>query len=75
MLYALGNVLEDLGLYNESLAAHLRCAKQYTKTLGRVHHRFGDVCVRLARHYISREDYAAARLAIPSQVPGWRPKA
>ncbi len=61
MLYGLGNVLEDQELYDESLSIHLRCLKQYAKTIGHGHHRFGDVCVRLARHYIRLRDFSAAR--------------
>lgn len=61
MLYGLGNVLEDQELYDESLSVHLRCLKQYTKTVGIFHHRFGDVCVRLARHCMRLKDFGAAR--------------
>ncbi|KPI37323.1 uncharacterized protein AB675_1583 [Cyphellophora attinorum] len=61
ILYALGNVLEDLQLYDESLSVHLRCVKQYSQSLSTMHHRFGDVCVRLTRHFIRLKDHVSAR--------------
>lgn len=54
MLYAMGNVLESQGRFEESLNFHLRCLEQYKKTLGNLHHRTGDVCHRLARHCMRR---------------------
>ena len=60
ILYALGNVLEHQGRLGESLCYHLRCLKQYKKTPGNAHHRTGDVCHKLAGHYIRRGVYKEA---------------
>ncbi|KAI8659981.1 NB-ARC domain-containing protein [Fusarium sp. Ph1] len=54
ILYGLGNVLESQGRFDESLGFHLRCLEQYKKVLGMNHHRVGDVCHRLASHYMRK---------------------
>ncbi|RSL54940.1 hypothetical protein CEP54_009623 [Fusarium duplospermum] len=60
ILYGLGNVLESQGRFDESLAFHLRCLEQYKKVLGMNHHRVGDVCHRLASHYMRKGLYKEA---------------
>ncbi|KAF4992470.1 hypothetical protein FGRMN_7141 [Fusarium graminum] len=52
ILYGLGNVLESQGRYDDSLEFHSRCLEQYKRVLGMKHHRVGDVCHRLAGHYM-----------------------
>ncbi|RMJ08484.1 hypothetical protein CDV36_011905 [Fusarium kuroshium] len=60
ILYGLGNVLESQGRFDESLGFHLRCLEQYKKVLGMNHHRVGDVCHRLASHYMRKALYKEA---------------
>ncbi|RSL75516.1 hypothetical protein CEP51_010797 [Fusarium floridanum] len=60
ILYGLGNVLESQGRFDESLGFHLRCLEQYKKVLGMNHHRVGDVCHRLASHYMRKGLYKEA---------------
>lgn len=52
ILYGLGNVLESQGRFQESLGFHQRCYEQYSKVLGSSHHRFGDICHKMAGHCI-----------------------
>ncbi|KAG8667972.1 hypothetical protein FPOAC1_012814 [Fusarium poae] len=61
ILYGLGNVLESKGQFSESLEFHVRCLQQYKAVLGMKHHRVGDVCHRLAGHYMRLELYEEAR--------------
>ena len=60
ILYALGAVLEAQGRFEESLGFHQRCFKQYKTVLGQKHHRFGDICHRLAGHAMRRKAYKDA---------------
>jgi len=56
----MGNVLQDMGRFEESLNFHHRCLQQYKKTLGPNHQRTGSICHRLAVHYIRQEAYQEA---------------
>jgi hypothetical protein len=60
ILYGMGNVLQDMGRFGESLNFHQRCLQQYKKTLGLNHTRTGDICHRLAGHYIRQGAYEVA---------------
>ncbi|KAF1850931.1 uncharacterized protein K460DRAFT_24339 [Cucurbitaria berberidis CBS 394.84] len=51
-LYALGNVAASQGGWNESLAYHERALRQFLSTIGKNHHRTGDIRVKLTEHYI-----------------------
>ncbi|KAI1425307.1 hypothetical protein F5Y12DRAFT_747918 [Xylaria sp. FL1777] len=70
ILYGLGNVLESQGRFDESLNFHFRCFNQFRKVLGMNHHRVGDICHRLAGHFIRQglykeaEDYLNSALRI-----------
>jgi hypothetical protein len=52
ILYGMGNVLESKGRLEESFNFHLRCFEQYKKVLGMNHHRFGDICYKMAAHWM-----------------------
>ncbi|CAI7586198.1 unnamed protein product [Penicillium manginii] len=60
ILYGMGNVLHDMGRFDESFNFHRRCLQQYKKTLGLRHERTGDICHRLAGHYIRQGAYKEA---------------
>ncbi|KAF2108477.1 hypothetical protein BDV96DRAFT_652728 [Lophiotrema nucula] len=51
-LYAIGNVLESQKMMTESLSYHERALSQFLSTIGKNHHRTGDVHVRLAGHHL-----------------------
>ncbi|KAL7781016.1 hypothetical protein V8C43DRAFT_328491 [Trichoderma afarasin] len=62
ILYGLGNVLESQGRFEESLEFHRRCFDQYKKVLGTNHHRFGDICHKMAGHSMRLDkDHEAER--------------
>ena len=50
-LHALGNVKATQGVREESLAYHSRALSQYLSTIGKNHHRTGDIYVKVAEHY------------------------
>ena len=50
-LHALGNVKAAQGLQKESFAYHDRALLQYLSTIGKNHHRTGDIYVKMAEHY------------------------
>ena len=50
-LHALGNVKATQGLRKESLAYHSRALSQYLSTIGKNHHRTGDIYVKVAEHH------------------------
>ena len=52
LLHALGNVRKSQGLLDESAALHRRALQQYLSTIGKNHHRTGDVHVKVAEHCI-----------------------
>lgn len=56
----MGNVLYDMERFRESFNFHHRCLQQYKKTLGLNHERTGDICHRLAGHYIRQGLYKEA---------------
>lgn len=60
ILYGMGNVLQDMGRFDDSLNFHRRCFLQYKKTLGTNHHRTGDICHRMAGHCMRQGAYADA---------------
>ena len=51
-LHALGNVTASKGNMGQSLDYHQLALKHYLATLGKNHHRTGDVHVKVAEHYI-----------------------
>ncbi|KAJ5623414.1 hypothetical protein N7490_012019 [Penicillium lividum] len=57
ILYGMGNVLGEMQRFDESFNFHHRCLRQYKKTLGLNHQRTGDICHRLACHYIRQGAY------------------
>ncbi|KAL8305078.1 hypothetical protein RB598_003018 [Gaeumannomyces tritici] len=59
-LHAIGNVKASLGLYGESFVFHSRALAQYQKTIGKNHHRTGDVHVKMAEHFIRDKKFPAA---------------
>lgn len=60
ILYGLGNVLESQGRFQESLRFHQRCYEQFSKVLGNNHHRFGDICHKMAGHCIRLHHFQEA---------------
>ena len=56
----MGNVLEAQGRFDESLNFHLRCYEQFTRVLGRNHRRVGDICHKMAGHFIREQRYDEA---------------
>ena len=50
-LHALGNVKATQGLRKESHAYHNRALSQYLSTIGKNHHRTGDIYVKVAEHH------------------------
>ncbi|UPK93796.1 hypothetical protein LCI18_004731 [Fusarium solani-melongenae] len=52
ILYGLGNVMESQGRFDKGLDFHIRCLEQYKKVLGMNHHRVGDICHKIAGHYM-----------------------
>ncbi|KAF2205660.1 hypothetical protein GQ43DRAFT_269423 [Delitschia confertaspora ATCC 74209] len=54
-LYALGNVTTSQGRLDVSFSYHQRALRQFHSTIGKTHHRTGDVHVRIARHYLRLE--------------------
>ncbi|KAL8327943.1 hypothetical protein RB597_003991 [Gaeumannomyces tritici] len=59
-LHAIGNVKASLGLHRESFVFHSRALAQYQKTIGKNHHRTGDVHVKMAEHFIRDKKFPAA---------------
>ncbi|KAK5995287.1 hypothetical protein PT974_03688 [Cladobotryum mycophilum] len=64
ILYGLGNVMESQGRFEESLGFHLRCLEQYRKVLGHNHHRFGDICHKMASHFMRKQQYQEANIYV-----------
>lgn len=64
-LHALGNVRESQGMLVESLAYHERALRQYESTIGKNHHRTGDVHVRIADHLLRDRHLEEARYETP----------
>lgn len=50
-LHALGNVKAAQGLHTQSFAYHNRALLQYLSTIGKNHHRTGDIYVKMAEHH------------------------
>jgi uncharacterized protein HemY len=59
-LHALGNVKKSQGFLDESHALHQRALRQYLSTIGRNHHRTGDLHVKVAEHYMRTGEYDKA---------------
>lgn len=51
-LYALGNVAASREAWEDSFRYHERALQQFLSTIGKSHHRTGDVQVRMARHFL-----------------------
>jgi tetratricopeptide (TPR) repeat protein len=62
------NVLEAQGRFEESMGFHRRCLEQFKKVLGVNHHRVGDICHRIAGHYMRQGLYKDAEYKIYSHV-------
>ena len=59
--HGLGNVKASQGLLEESFNFHRRARDHYRLTIGRQHHRTADANVRLADHFIRKNDIEGAR--------------
>lgn len=60
MLHGLGNVTFSQGKIEESEAYHRRALKQLQATVGINHHRFADVCHRVAQHCLRQDECSYA---------------
>jgi hypothetical protein len=63
-LHALANVKKSQGYMDESHELHKRALSQYLSTIGRNHHRTGDVHVKVAEHCLRAGDLTAAGLVL-----------
>jgi len=59
-LHGLGNLKWSQELYDESFTYHQRALAHYETTIGKKHHRTGDVHVRVADHYLRLKIFGAA---------------
>ncbi|KAI9689075.1 MAG: hypothetical protein M1822_000812 [Bathelium mastoideum] len=60
-LFGLGNVKASQGKLDESFVYHQRALRQFLSTIGKNHHRTGDVHVRMADHHARLEQFGVAR--------------
>ncbi|KAI9712292.1 MAG: hypothetical protein M1820_001505 [Bogoriella megaspora] len=61
LLFGLGNVRASQGRLDESFAYHHRALGQFLSTIGKNHHRTGDVHVRVADHFSRLKRFDEAR--------------
>ncbi|KAL1839464.1 hypothetical protein VTJ49DRAFT_1473 [Mycothermus thermophilus] len=67
-----GRVLHALGnFWDESLALHQACLKQYESTVGRFNHRTADACHKLAEHAIRRGEHDQAQAYLDRALNIW----
>jgi hypothetical protein len=55
-LYALGNLRNLQGRYEDGFECHSRALAQFRSTIGETNHRTADVCHKVAEHFIRRGD-------------------
>lgn len=60
-LYALGNLRHAQGCDDESFEFHQRALKQFLGTIGKNHHRTGDIRVKVAEHLLRLEKMEEAQ--------------
>ena len=60
LLYAMGNIYDDLGRKEESFEYHSRALEKFEKAIGLHHNRSTDVMYRLADHHCRDKNYEAA---------------
>ncbi|KAF2969761.1 hypothetical protein GQX73_g3870 [Xylaria multiplex] len=60
-LFAIGNVLKSQGRLRESFAYHARALAQFEGTIGKNHHRTGDVHVKVAEHFLQQRKFQDAQ--------------
>ncbi|XWW92674.1 hypothetical protein V2A60_000599 [Cordyceps javanica] len=51
-----GNALASQGRLDESFKLHVRCLEHYKRSVGNLHHRTGDGCVKAADHFARTGD-------------------
>jgi len=61
VLYALGNVYLTIGDLTHALEYHGRALNQWLATLGKGHHRIGDVTNKLCMEFMAIKDYQTAQ--------------
>lgn len=61
MLYALGNVYLSIGDLAHAFEYHGRALNQWLATLGKGHHRIGDVTHKLCMDFMAIKDYRIAQ--------------
>ncbi|KAM5449470.1 hypothetical protein MaudCBS49596_004951 [Microsporum audouinii] len=54
--HGLGNICYDRGLFDESYNWHQRALAHYQATLGSNHHKTADLCHRVAKHCLRRQE-------------------
>ncbi|KAJ8110762.1 hypothetical protein OPT61_g6475 [Boeremia exigua] len=59
-LYALGNVAASKGALQDSVRYHDRALRQFLATIGKNHHRTGDVRIRVAEHQLRLSNFEQA---------------
>lgn len=57
ILHGLGNVRCSQGRLDESEIYHRRALAQAQATVGNLHHRFADICHRVAQHCLRKGEY------------------
>lgn len=62
--HGLGNIAYDEGMLDESERYHQSALKQYQEMLGNNHHKTADLCHRVAKHCMRRNDTNNARTLI-----------
>ncbi|KAJ6782045.1 hypothetical protein PWT90_03863 [Aphanocladium album] len=62
-----GNALAAQGRLDESFKLHVRCLEHYKRSMGNLHHRTGDGCVKAADHFARVGDSPTA-LALLDQA-------
>lgn len=61
ILHALGNVHWALADYERSSHFHQRALQHYINTIGKRAHRVGDMCFKVAQHYMRKEENSEAQ--------------
>ncbi|KAL9028880.1 MAG: hypothetical protein Q9196_002811, partial [Gyalolechia fulgens] len=62
-----GNVLAAQGRLDDSFKLHVKCLEQYKQSVGNLHHRTGDGCVKASDHF-SRTGDGPTALALLDQA-------
>jgi hypothetical protein len=66
-----GKVEESEKYFDASFKTHRDALTQFESTLGKFHHRIGDICHKLAEHHIRRSEHLIAQYVSPPNLSPW----